>query len=684
MTHRPKPPDWVLHSSPGHNRPLVPRVERLARPVRVVAAELESRATLPFEELYRPTRSGLGFTLLDHDLARRSAWALLGEWLVAASVGATCARDGLVASHEWFWQGSDRSLGAVPDVAAPIWVESAIELRSVLPYLLDPMAAATRRDVLKAHSSAHERRTRKAAGVYYTPGDVAHLMVDRIVSVKEVENSDLWLDPAHGSGVFLRAVFSALLGRPDAADRIYGVDLDPIAAEIASFVLTAEDLACNPDGVSPWQRWHRFRKNFVTGDALLIEHSASPQQQSLLFEDGSGPLDGHPLGRFEPWRIHEVFPETAASGFARIVANPPYAPLQQSASTNHIPSLHPVTGRSARADISPMFVELCVDLLPDAGALALVLPLSIVSSTRSPFPEIRTHLSAQPGALDLLSFDRVPDALFGDDIKTRNAIVHLDKTATDQLSASPLYRWTSRTRKTALSQIPLVSIADLEGVPETIPKIGTEWERNLFQACADGQHHLDHWHSSRRLLPLHRISQDFGEDHAGLVAVAPTAYNFLGVIREPVRAVTDGHDSQSGFTVLPLGSMDQASAAYALLSSRLAFWLWHVTGDGFHVTGSLYRRLPVPWADSSRTERLARLGDRLWESVLRNPSISTNRGRSTVTYPTWRQVELIDAIDRELENLIGIAFAADLAAWHEDLVIVDPDSERRRSLRKKK
>src|SRR5699024_10202303 len=128
------------HSSPGHNLPLVPRVERLARPIRAVAAELEPVLDLPFEDLYRPKRCGLGFSLPGHDIGRRSAWALLGEWLVAAALEMPCARDGIAATHEWFWQGSDLAIGSAPDIAAPIDVDSAAGLRALLPYVLDPMA----------------------------------------------------------------------------------------------------------------------------------------------------------------------------------------------------------------------------------------------------------------------------------------------------------------------------------------------------------------------------------------------------------------------------------------------------------------------------------------------------------------------------------------------------------------
>ena len=683
VSRPPTPPNWVAPSSPGRNRPLVPRVEQLARGVRSAARHIEATVEVPFEGLYRPARAGLGFTLAADDVRQRAAWALLGEWLVAASVEAPCAADGLVATHEWFWAGSGRALGAVPALTVKVDVSSTVELGALMPYLLDPRAAATRREVLNAQSTAHERLARKASGAFYTPGDVAYLMVRRLLSSGGIATQHRWLDPAHGSGVFLRAVLSATYGERGARDRIYGVDLDPLAAETSSFVLTAEDIIRSPEGPAPWERWHQFRRNLVTGDALLIDTSETPDQPTLSFEAADRPLDGYPLGQAEPWRLDSVFPETAETGFTRVVANPPYAPLRRTAATIHIPRLHPTTGRSASRDISPVFVELCADMLADGGALAAVIPLSAVASTRSPFPDLRQHLAEQPGRLVLFSFDRAPDALFGDDIKTRNAIIHLDKGAPRGLVASPLYRWTSRTRDTALADIPVTSIADLDGVPRSIPKIGVEWERDLFVACCDQPTYLDRWYTNRRLAPLTSLTTSVRDEPSDAVALAPTAYNFLGLVRDPYHAVTEGHNSQHGYWILQFASELLASAAYALLSSRLAFWIWHITGDGFHVTSSLHQRVPVPSGDSERISRLADLGDQLWKAAIQNPQVSTNRSRATVAYPTWHHTDLIGEIDAEVGTFIGMRYAESLAAWHEQLIIVDADSERRDLIRRK-
>jgi hypothetical protein len=453
-----------------------------------------------------------------------------------------------------------------------------------------------------------------------------------------------------------------------------------MAAETTSFVLTSEDLHMRAEGPAPWRRWHHFRRNLATGDALLIDAAHMRHPADL----GAPTLyqGGRPLGHQDPWRLESAFPEVAGRGFSRVVANPPYAALQPTASTFHIPSLHPVTGASAAADISPVFVELAAAVLTDDGALAVVTPLSELTSTRAPFPQLRQHLASMPGSVEFLAFDRVPDALFGDDIKTRNAIIHIDKAAAPGVAVSPLYRWTSKTRHRALAEIPTVSVADVPGVPVTLPKFGTTWEHDLYLACLRHARRIDSWLAGRSAQPLDRIQRPAVRAVSDVVAVSPTAYNFLGVTRDPYRAVTDGHDSQNPLSLLKFRSEGHASAAYAVLCSRVAFWLWHVSGDGFHVTTTLTRLCPVPSEGGVVFDALVELGDRLWKEALQRPSVSTNRGRTTVTYPTWAHGDLLDSIDEQVLRLVGCASTTSLADWHESLVVVDRDSDRRNIIRR--
>ncbi|WP_425299856.1 Eco57I restriction-modification methylase domain-containing protein [Nocardia cyriacigeorgica] len=491
-----------------------------------------------------------------------------------------------------------------------------------------------------------------------------------------------WFDPAHGSGVFLRAVLSATFAHKEVRDCLYGVDLDPMAAETTSFVLTSEDLRLHEDlAIAPWQRWHGFRRNLATGDALLIDtaHIHDPPTPDSV----DRPSLSQPLGKRDPWRLESVFPEIAGKGFNRVIANPPYASLQPAPSVFHIPMLHPVTGGAVAADISPVFVEIATSVLTDTGACTVVTPLSEITSTRSPFPELRQYLRSLPGSVEFMAFDRVPDALFGDDIKTRNAIIHVDKSGMSEVTVSPLYRWTSRTRSVAFASVPTVSVTSVPGVPVTLPKLGTEWERGLYLACNRHRRRIDSWIAKRKSLPLDQIERSAIDAPSDVIAVAPTAYNFLGVTRDPYRAVTDGHDSQNPLSILGFKSEAQASAAYAVLCSRLAFWLWHVTGDGFHVTTALTKLSPVPEAAGAVFENLVELGDRLWKEALQRPVVSMNRGRTTVSYPTSEYDDLLDDIDEQMLGLVGASAETSLRGWHEALVVVDADSDRRNIIRRK-
>ena len=145
-------PDWVALSSPSAGKPLVPQVERFARKLRKTAEFLERNASLSFSELFKPTREGLGYVVSDSDVQSRIAWALIGEWLVAAATGHRSAREGIVATHAWFWSGQTGS-GTIPDIEIELGDLDSSEIFALMPYLLDANDAATRRDVLGRQSN---------------------------------------------------------------------------------------------------------------------------------------------------------------------------------------------------------------------------------------------------------------------------------------------------------------------------------------------------------------------------------------------------------------------------------------------------------------------------------------------------------------------------------------------------
>lgn len=658
---------WIALSSPAKDRPLVPAVERLGRNLRASAESLSREGLVGFESLYAPRRHGLGFQIDDGDRGSRTAWVLLGEWLVAWAVGVHAGDATIGETHDWFW-GSDSSGGLSLDVrqhTVNAGISTRREVHALLPYLLDPSSVGTRRGVLGDKATDFERKTRKRSGVYYTPGDVAAYMVDRIQTTSDGRNGTTWLDLAQGSGAFLRGALSLAGDVEEVRGNLYGIDIDRFAAEAASFVLTAEDIILRPNGELPAERWHEFRRNFATSNTLFIDAGSSEDPETL-----------HGLSLEANSRtIADFFPEIGSRGFSRVIANPPYARLFPHQDNAMLPMLHPVAGAAVGADISPIFVELGVRLLADDGAMCMVLPLSHVTSSRKPFPELRSYLISGNWRVDFESYDRVPDALFGDDIKTRNAIVTLDRTASRVVSTTSLRRWTSRRRERVFEDVRRVDVTSLPDLPTVLPKIGSRWERDLYESCIEHSTNVGTWIRSRKSVPIQDVRHVDNSHWSEFVAIAPTAYNYLGVVRDASQAARDGHDSGNPVTLLRFESAHVASAAYALLSSRLAFWLWHTTGDGFHASSRTTSYIPVPALEES-VARLAELGEELWLLGQSGPVISRNRGRTTVSYPTWMYSDTLARIDREVDLVLGVEGADRLARWHEELMVVDTDSER--------
>src|SRR5690606_10857742 len=100
----------------------------------------------------------------------------------------------------------------------------------------------------------------------------------------------------------------------------------------------------------------------------------------------------------------------------------------------------------------------------------------------------------------------------------------------------------------------------------------------------------------------------------------------------------------------------QGRSLYALLSSRLVFWLWRVEGDAFHVSRGWINSIPIP--DSRDWERtLSHLADLLWRRVKSARVTSTNTGRRTLSHSPSSAPEVVDAIDAALCDAYGLAHA---------------------------
>ena len=93
----------------------------------------------------------------------------------------------------------------------------------------------------------------------------------------------------------------------------------------------------------------------------------------------------------------------------------------------------------------------------------------------------------------------------------------------------------------------------------------------------------------------------------------------------------------------------------AILSSRMAYWLWHVECDGFHVPAWFLAELPLLNLKIPRksAEELAALGRSAWAGLQQDVICSANRDRLTFAFRPTKIGDLRSAIDALLADLIG-------------------------------
>jgi hypothetical protein len=352
-----------------------------------------------------------------------------------------------------------------------------------------------------------------------------------------------------------------------------------------------------------------------------------------------------------------VFPEIA-EGARVVIGNPPYANLGDTTDFLSL-SKRFETFRAApksTSDIYPLFVEQMTRLTaPDAHGGAMVLPLSLASNTSRQFLALRRLLARTPGHWQFAFFDREPHALFGEDVKTRNAIALWVRQGCESdvlISTGPLRKWRSDDRARMLASINFTPInADIRlGIPKLEGAMQSEALARLVELRYTLVHATPH-------IGRATFEQAMQESDAKTVFVAATAYNFLSVF---VRPASHSLGDKIVFTENPLHAIACPSPEvtfqiFALLSSRLAFWWWHVHGDGFHVSKHVIETMPVGGVldCAEHATELAQLGALLWSEISVSPVVSRNRGKTSLGFSSVTS-PLRSKIDALLVRALGL------------------------------
>lgn len=510
-------------------------------------------------------------------------------------------------------------------------------LVDLLPYALElldysdnDLASATkdRRDGLVT-------KKKKDSGIYYTPVDVAHYMVisclDRLSDKHDNLANCKYIDFSCGSGIFLLQLVDEIVERCQIrtyADyvtfiktSIFGIDISEHAVDCARFLLLQYGITRFCSELSnPKELFEQLEQNIVCADATKIKHFFSTTPS---------------------------FPNK----FDCIIGNPPYVGINDTAD------------HTARSNLFIPFVYNLMDYSATNSVSALILPLSFAYNNQSAFCQMRHRISNDSGEWQVENYDRSPDSLFGDDVKARTCIVFRETgNIQHKIFVSGLIRWTSSTRGFILSaRKQLVDISDVD-ITDFIPKLSSSIEKDAYTIIAHNPHTL------KKLLTS---NSHVGENP---VVIKGTAYNWICAYdHTPTMLNSDA-------TIYKSQSMKSYSAQttedryflLAVLNSRIAFWLWTVVGDGFHVTNRLLNsiRFDENFLSKSQLSKLVSLGKDFSCKLTQHPVISVNSGKTITSYSHYALLDLISEIDNTIVELLNlpVGFPEYLEHWYSNIV----------------
>ena len=594
--------------------------------------------------------------------AELAAWGMVSIWVTGVVTGNLATDATLSEAEEWFlvadsparlsdlWsrQVMREAEKTLPKVADP---EAGLH---VLPYIFDPHGPGSRASVMRDPATVSARTKKRANGVFYTPDDVARYMVENSFASLGGGVVPTVYDPACGTGVFLKAGLRALQSRGEspnsltaATQHLFGTDIEPWPLDASAFVLLAEILVSDGNSVGrPHEIWLKLRQNLRHVDALTVQPFGTANER-------------HDAGVAVPNRLalSELFPTMRESPTV-IVGNPPYADIGEIPYSAQIAqSLKTMRVKpQSNAEVFVGFVEQMIRLANQKQfSGCLVLPLSVAYNIRPQFIAVRQIIQQTAGHWRFAFFDREPQALFGEDVKTRNAIAFWERDEASEspvIFSGPLRRWRRPSRSSMFERIKFTQIPT--DIQDGIPKLDGSQQVSAFETLRNRWDRLE-----RAVLGVGGVSlsEAFAADDRSLF-VGSTAYNFLNVFLRPPRSLfpPEIQLSENPLHEIRCGSTTDALAVFGMLTSHLAYWLWQTYGDGFHVSRRFLTDFPfgVDVMEGPIAESLASVGAGLWSDISLKPVISLNRGRTSLGYDPSVRADLRSAVDAALVDAAGI------------------------------
>lgn len=495
---------------------------------------------------------------------------------------------------------------------------------------------------------------KKEKGIYYTPSDVVDYIVSSTldmyfekanfdnVSASEkkelVENCKI-VDLSCGTGIFLSYAINKLfeyyyksgIEKEEAffliyVNNLYGIDISYSAVETTRFLLMLNNLR----DISDVEKYYDvLTRNIQQTNALdLIDNNGVEC-------------------------INSIFSfRNKATKFSCIIGNPPYSKYDAGIRCGFVSS----TGKSTDK-LYLLLLEECMKITNETSVTGLILPLAISYNQSVAFKAVRALIEKDKAEWRIAFFDRSPDALFGDDVKTRNAILfRITSQSYFSLRTTTLNRWNSNNRKELFENI---NFSDMykEPIRHGIKKLGNSLEKETVDA-------LDK-------MSTPRIDVDSNQD---FIYYYTTGYNWLSFfIDEPLRVNILNKKTSS--TAQKYKVKENKFLEYALLCSTITYWLWMVGGDGFHVRASFINNLPYDLnkIDEKNKEELIERGMVLWKQVQKYKIVSVNASIKTINYSYICCFETIMKINSIIVKVFGLneSFEKYVNNWYLNYVSVE-------------
>jgi hypothetical protein len=590
---------------------------------------------------------------IDHHTDDLVSSSLLLSWLCGRILNRISLETTLLDAEMWFYNSPhdfciSRNLTEITQqkILSLIQRFNIGSLLKILPYLCEVFETGNE----SAEQKGSKRVKKKSNGIYYTPSDVVDFIVDR--SIKNMSGDSKlsgelqWYDPAVGTGSFLISILKQFSSSTNCADsyelatyckeNLFGTDISPLALQSTVYLLaTSCMLKDNQGDLAQFAK--TIGENLVLIDATTIT-------------DGSD--------------LEKLFPRIKRGGVDFIVSNPPYSKrqLQQLNIFNEkISDLE-----NGGDNLYPDFIKLLIDLPnKNSGGGGMVVPLSLTYSSNEKFRKLRKYIQGKNASIEFWNFDRTPDSLFGDDVKTRNTIIFYKNANKTQIKSTPLHRWNSRNRDQLFNSIPIWQIDDniqiSQGVPKIGDKIGVQILNNIISANAG-------------------ILSEFirTDSNSPEIITKTTAYNWIPV--QLCTGILIG-DKNSGEAYWRIKASDAtAPMIYAVLNSRITYWLWRVWSDGFHLTNQFVHSLPFgkKFFDKIDKHQFERLGIQLWEKVKSEVIISKNAGIISQSFCPLSGTLLLDEIDKMIADYFELPIETSryLKDYISELIIAGRNEEK--------